>query len=282
MALIVNGEFVPDKRFIEVFRQLGGFEVDPTAKGGQHEDARLRRVAERRVVGQVLLCQMARKAGLSVSAEEIKKRRTWRWGTSSASVCGPAVQQELANEISMEKFCQWLSRHEPRPSRAEVEQYYARHRAEYWLPERVKAAHILCNIESPTEEEKARARIEQAEQELAQGAIFAKVADRYSDCGGKAILGWVERGAMVPDFEEVVFALRDGGRSGIFRTVFGFHIAMVFERKTSGFEPLESLRPTLARRMLEERKQRVIDMAIEQAIRAASIEVLAENSEVIA
>lgn len=182
----------------------------------------------------------------------------------------------------VEKCCQWLSRHEPRPSRAEVEHYYARHRAEHWLPERVKAAHIICNIESPADEDGARAQIEQAEQELAQGVIFARVADRYSDCRGKAILGWVARGEMVSEFEEVVFALTEGGRSGIFRTVFGFHIATVFARKAAGFEPFEDLRAALARRMLEERRKRVIDAATEQAIRDASIEVLAGNSGVIA
>jgi parvulin-like peptidyl-prolyl isomerase len=273
MALIVNGEFVEDDRFIRVFRQLGGFEIDPAVKGGQREAARLRQVAERRVVSQVLLCQMALKAGFDVSAEEVNERRTQQWGTSSASVCGIAVQRELANEVLVGKFCQWLCRHEPRPSRVEVEHYYTQHRTEYLLPERVKAAHIVCNIEWPADEDGARARIEQAEHELVQGAVFAKVAVRYSDCGGKAILGWVARGAMVPEFEEVVFALPEGSRSGIFRTIFGFHIATVLERKAAGIQPLEELRPMLARRILEERRHCVVEGTTEQAIRAASIEV---------
>lgn len=273
MALIVNGEFVEDSRFFKVFGQLGGFEVDQAAKGWQHEAARLRHVAERRVLSHVLLCQMALKAGLSVSAEEVSARRTRQWGTSSASVCGIAVQRDLANDVLMEKFCQWLCRHERRPSRVEVEHYYTRHRADYLLPERVKVAHIVCNIESPADKEGARARITQAEQELVQGAVFAKVASRHSDCGGKVILGWVARGVMVPEFEEVVFALADGGRSAIFRTVFGFHIATVLERSAAGTQPLEELRPILARRILEERRNRVIEAVTEQAIRTASIEV---------
>ncbi len=273
MALIVNGEFVEDDRFINAFRQLNGFEIDPAAIGGQQEAERLRQLAERRVLSQVLLCQMALKSGLDVSAEELSARRTRLWGTSSASVCGIATQRELADEVLTEKFCQWLYRHEPRPSRVEVEHYYTRHRAEYLLPERVKAAHIVCNIESPLDEDRARARIEQAEQELVQGAVFAKVADRYSDCGGKTILGWIARGAMVPEFEEVVFALPEGGRSTIFRTIFGFHIATVLERKAAGTQPLEELRLMLARRMLEERRHRVVEAAVEQALQTASIQV---------
>ncbi len=277
MALIVNGELVEDGRFIEMFRQMGGFAIDPAVLGTSQEAAMVRQLAERRTVGLVLLRQMAVSAGFAVSAEEVSARRARQWGTSSASVCGAAVQRQLADDLLVEKYCHWLSRHEPRPSRAEVEGYYLRHRAEFHLPERVKAAHIVCNIESPLEEAGARMRIEQAEAELERGTLFAKVAERYSDCGGKILLGWVTRGTMVPEFEDVVFALPNGGRSGIFRTVFGLHIATVFEQKPAEFEPLEELRPVLARRMLEERRQRVVEAATEGALRSASIEVVSEG-----
>ncbi len=274
MALVVNGEYVEDGRFIEAFRQMGGFDIDPVDASRQHEAVALRHLAERRVVGLVLLRQRASEAGFAVSAEEVSALRARQWGTSSPSVCGAAVQRKLADDLLVEKYRHWLSRHEPHPSRMEVEQYYLRHRAEFRLPERVQAAHILCNVEFPADEEAARSRIEQAEQELVQGAVFAKVADRFSDCGGRTILGWVARGTMVPEFEEVVFALPDGGRSGIFRTVFGFHIATALQRKPAGFESLAELRPVLARRMLEERRQRVVEAATEQALCAASIELV--------
>ncbi len=274
MAVLVNGELVTDDRFIDTFREFGGFDVDPVDASRQHEAVALRHLAERRVVGLVLLRQMASEAGFAVSAEEVSALRARQWGTSSASVCGVAVQRKFADDLLVEKYRHWLGRHEPHPSRVEVEQYYLRRRAEFRLPERVKVAHIVCNVELAAGEDAARIRIEQAEQELLQGEVFAKVADRLSDCGGRTILGWVARGTMVPEFEEIVFALPDGGRSGIFRTVFGFHIATVSQRKPAGFESLAELRPVLAKRMLEERRQRVVEAATEQALRAASIEVV--------
>lgn len=274
MAVIVNGELVGDQRFIEVFRQLGGFNLDPAGGAGLQQAGPLRRLSEQRAVGLVLLRQMAREKGFSVSAEEVNARRSRLWGTSSASVCGVAVQQQLAEDLLVEKFCDWLTRHEPRPSRAEVEQFYLQHRAEFRRTERVNAAHIICNVELPEDEAAARTRIEQAQEELVQGAAFAGVAEKYSDCSGRAVLGWVERGTMVPEFEEVIFALPNGGRSGIFRTVFGFHIATVTQRKPDGYEPLDELRPVLARRILEERRSRVVEAVIQQALRAAIIEVV--------
>ena len=96
-------------------------------------------------------------------------------------------------------------------------------------------------------EAEARRLIEEAETELAQGAPFAEVAEHFSDCkadGGD--LGWFERGAMVDEFDAVVFALQPGQRSGIFRTPFGYHIAELRE-KASG-RPRE---PGMAQREIE-------------------------------
>jgi len=47
VAVIVNGQFVEDERFIEAFRQLGGFEIDTTTPGGRSQANALRRLSER-------------------------------------------------------------------------------------------------------------------------------------------------------------------------------------------------------------------------------------------
>jgi len=281
VAVIVNGQFVEDERFIKVFRQLGGFELDTTTPGGRYHANSLRRLSERQVAGQVALLQKARGAGFTVSAEEVNARRSGLSGISSASVCDAAVFRQLADELLVERYSMWLSRHEPHPSRAEVERYYEVHHTEFWLPERVQASHIVCNVESPEDEDGARARIGQAEQELRAGTAFSRVANRYSDCGGTTILGWVTRGTMVPEFEEVIFALQNGAYSEIFRTIFGYHIATVLQRKIAEYSSLESMRPMLSRRLLEERRRHITDMAMEEALRSASIEVVSSNRPLV-
>jgi len=281
VAVIVNGQFVDDERFIEVFRQLGGFGLDTTTPGGRFQANALRRLSERQVAGQVALLQKALGAGFTVSAEDVSVRRTRLLGISSASVCGAAIYRQLADELLVERYSMWLSRHEPHAARAEIERYYELHRAEFWLPERVQAAHIVCNVESQQDEDGARARIGRAEQELRAGTAFSRVANRYSDCGGKTILGWVTRGTMVPEFEEVIFALQIGARSEVFRTIFGFHIATVLRRKIPEYSSLESLRPILSRRLLEERRRHITDMAMEEALRTASIEVVSSDGPLV-
>lgn len=83
--------------------------------------------------------------------------------------------------------------------------------------------------------------------ELERGETFAEVAEKLSDCPGKGgDLGWFPRGQMVPEFENVVFALQPGQRSGIFRTALGYHIALTIERKSAGYMDFEEARAQIA------------------------------------
>ncbi|HEY8164611.1 MAG TPA: peptidylprolyl isomerase [Gemmatimonadaceae bacterium] len=77
----------------------------------------------------------------------------------------------------------------------------------------------------------ARARADTILAELRKGADFEQVAKRESmDEGTKSTggdLGWNRRGAMVPEFERMMFALRPGQLSPVIETQFGYHIIRV-------------------------------------------------------
>lgn len=109
--------------------------------------------------------------------------------------------------------------------------------------EMVHAAHIVKNIDEHTSEPQAFTAIHAAQQLLQSGRSFADVADHVSDCrGGGGDLGWFPRGTMVEEFERVVFALRPGEVSEIFRSPFGFHITKVIDRSRSVEEFVDCLR----------------------------------------
>lgn len=69
---------------------------------------------------------------------------------------------------------------------------------------------------------------------LRAGVDFADFAKRYSSDatatnGGD--LGWWKRGDFDPQFEEAVFALKDGQISDIVKTQYGYHIIKLIERR---------------------------------------------------
>jgi peptidyl-prolyl cis-trans isomerase C len=84
----------------------------------------------------------------------------------------------------------------------------------------------------------ARAKIEGVLARVRAGEDFAKLADEFTDDpsgkGRGGDLGWFGRGTMVKPFEDAAFALKPGDVSGVFETVFGFHIVKLDERRAQG------------------------------------------------
>lgn len=77
----------------------------------------------------------------------------------------------------------------------------------------------------------ARTKADSLLAEIRKGGDFELIAKRESmDPGSKAVggdLGWNRRGATVPEFERMMFALNPGQVSPVFETAFGFHILRV-------------------------------------------------------
>jgi len=267
VALLVNGEYIADREFIEEFERL-----QSDTSGERSPVETLQHSAEERVIQRILLRQMAVHAGLTVSAEEVEDERRRRWGSSNNSICGAGILAALEADLLMLKMGEQLTKHVFRPSRADVERVYKSNLARFHQAERVQVSHIVKNVEEPGADAGAREIMLKAEQELIAGKPFARVADMYSDCRGSGgVLGWIARGEMVEEFEEVAFALKKGERSPIFRTVFGWHIAILAARKAAGTQPLEEIRAELARSIYEARRYDAIAAAVANVARRSSI-----------
>ena len=162
-----------------------------------------------------------------------------------------------------------------RLNRKEIDLYYKTHRSQFAAAERISVRHIVKNVDETIDPAVAREALGQAAQELEQGAQFGEVADRHSDCPGNGgDLGWFERGAMVEEFEEVIFGLPLLEISPIFQTRFGFHVAQVLDRKAAGIRPLGEIREQLAGMLYAERKQKRISQFVDQLAGTAQIEFL--------
>jgi len=99
----------------------------------------------------------------------------------------------------------------------------------------VKASHILFKVEDEKSDVKVKAKAESVLKRIKNGEDFAKLAgefgsDSTKDSGGD--LGWFGKGQMVPEFEEVVFALeKDQLGDKLVKTQFGYHIVKVIDKR---------------------------------------------------
>lgn len=111
-------------------------------------------------------------------------------------------------------------------SEAAVRKYYETHRADFVRAEAVKAAHILTETEPEALMMALRAR---------SGENFGDLAAEYSRDPNTAMqggdLGWVEKGAMVPEVDTVIMKGRPGEISGPVKSGYGWHVIMTGERR---------------------------------------------------
>ena len=159
------------------------------------------------------------------------------------------------------------------PRNKDVVDYYRQHRDKMAIPESVRAAHIVKNVDEKTSEEDALAGIRMVEDRIKAGESFETVADELSDCPGRGgDLGWFPRGEMVPEFDAVVFALKPGEISPVFRTPFGFHIAKIYEHAEEHLAAFEEVRPQIERHLMTQKHQNALERLCDHLRARATVE----------
>jgi peptidyl-prolyl cis-trans isomerase C len=111
--------------------------------------------------------------------------------------------------------------------------------------EEVHARHILVATKEEADAVKA---------ELTGGKTFEVLAMEKSTDPSAAQnggdLGFFSRGMMVPQFEEVAFALEVGAISDPVQSQFGWHVIKLEEKRMSSPPPFEQLAPQLQQQVL--------------------------------
>jgi len=119
-----------------------------------------------------------------------------------------------------------------------------------------RVRHILIRPTETVTDIQAERRIRDLYRELQAGADFAELAKAESDDpvsgsdGGN--LGWVNRGQMVPEFEQAMVEAELGELKGPFRSQFGWHILQVQERRQKDIS--DQIRRSEARQAIYRRK----------------------------
>ena len=178
---------------------------------------------------------------------------------------------EAAAQLRQERLVARITSQAAPPRHKDIVAYYLKQKDTFHEPERIRAAHIVRNVDEHNTEQSALAAIEKAQGELAKGRPFGEVADEMSDCPGKG--GEMEiftRGAMVQAFEDVAFKLDINQISGIFRTEFGFHIATVLQRIPAGTRRLEEVQQQIEEHLLEEKKRKRLHQYVDN-LRARAV-----------
>ena len=162
----------------------------------------------------------------------------------------------------------------------EVEALYESEREAYASSEERDASHVLIKIDDSRSEAEALAAIKSVESRLVAGEEFAALAKELSDDEGSASsggsLGAAARGVYVADFEDALFALKEGQVSPPVKTEFGYHLIRLDRIIDSGIPALAELEEKLKQRLINEK---VVQAYADLAERLADISYASSGLE---
>mgnify|MGYP003338143008 CR=1 FL=1 len=150
----------------------------------------------------------------------------------------------------------------PEPADEACRRYYAAHKQEYRIGERVRARHILFAVTSGVDLAALRKRAEavlvdvRSHDRKDAGDRFADAARQYSNCpsgaeGGE--LGWLTQEDCAPEFaRELLGKIEIGVLPRLVHSRFGLHVVEVLERDVGNVESYEVVREAVAQKLRQQ------------------------------
>lgn len=171
------------------------------------------------------------------------------------------------------------------PTSAEIRTFYDENPEAFERPEQIHARHILVKVpedadDAAWQEAHARATDIQAKA-AAPDADFAALAAEHSEGplgarnGGD--LGWFGHEQMVPEFEEVAFALDKNEVSEPVRTQFGWHIIQKLDHRDGGVVAFDEVEEQLENKMRNDHVQKALSDLLSELHASQKVTLHLEN-----
>ena len=265
MALSINGEIVDDALIRQEAAMLRPRHeeliegMDPVER-----EIQIREWSRENVIERILLRQEALKDPTPIPAEEIEAALPEPAEEGSAAATEDQ-RRDAETRLRLDRLLSSITAGVKRPKPKDVGDYYKKNKSQFVVEESINAAHIVKNVDESMDDATALAAIQEAERELKAGANFHELADRLSDCAGNGgHLGFFARGQMVDEFEQVVFSMQPGQTSPIFRSVFGYHIARVLDRRPAGYRGLQEVKDVIEETLFRQKQEAAIEAFVDK------------------
>ena len=110
---------------------------------------------------------------------------------------------------------------------------------------------------------------------LKEGGGFEGLAKEYSNGPGAedgGLMGYVKKGDLMPQIEEIVFNLKEGEMTGIIKSPLGYHVFKVDEKKVRRARDLVEVRQDIEEFLYREKASQRLKGWIDTLAKSAYIE----------
>ena len=244
-----------------------------------------------RMVDNLLIDQQSRKAGIVLTDDEVTnaikdllKRRNISQDDLQKALDREGTTMEmykkgLWDQLVRIKLVQREIKSRVTVSDEEIGAYYLKHREDYEGKETVRIRQILLPLPKQAdraEKEKIRADAEAIHKLLLKGESFESLSAKYSQgaaAAGGGDIGYIEKGMILHEVEEVAFSLSLDQISGVIESPVGFHIIKVIDRRGAGFKNIESVREEIREKIDQEKIEKKFDEWLDALRMSSHIEI---------
>lgn len=183
------------------------------------------------------------------------------------------LNNSLASDIKVKKLVMMELGNKAKPTQKEIKKFYNDNSDKFTIPESVHVRHILLTIGEKDDEKiksEKKAKIENLRKQIIDGADFAEVAAKNSDCPSKqngGDLGAINKGQTVKPFEDAAFSQKKNVIGPVITTDYGYHVIQVLEHNPSKKTTLEEVEAKISS-YLEQQRQNDAFVALIKKLRA--------------
>ena len=287
----VNGQVIPEEAVQFEFERLVRFYTEHGWSQDQIKEKlpELVEQAQNQALGAKLLLDEAARLDISVSEEEVDKQiegvveqvgghEAFVRALEAQKTTEARFREQMRQGKRVDKLVAQATAGVAEPTEADIENYFAEHKAEFAKGDRVLAQHILITPDgdTPLAQQEARDKINAILERVRDGKSFSDEAAAHSMCpsgqdGGS--LGWFGRGMMVPEFDNAVFAMNVGDISDVIETQFGYHIIQKTDHETGGDVSFDDVREQIRDLIRHARRGAAMTSYVEELKAKAQIEI---------
>ena len=158
----------------------------------------------------------------------------------------------------------------------EVKNYYNDNKDSFMQPEEIRLRAILIKSKKGQGGEAGALQlIRDLMKRLKEGCDFEGLAKQYSDAPGAGeggLMGYVKKGDLMPQIEDIVFHLKEGEITGIIQSPLGYHIFKVDEKKIRRMRELAEVRQDIEEFLYREKAGHRLKGWIDSLAKSAYIE----------
>jgi peptidyl-prolyl cis-trans isomerase C len=177
------------------------------------------------------------------------------------------LKSQITDSIRIQELIRQSIPQPQPPSEEAVRSFFTENKEMMDQPEMIRVQHISVLVDKGAAEDVRQAKrkaLEEIRQRVILGEDFSKLAREISQEKNDGDLGWIRRGYLGKEFDEIAFKLKPGQVSEIFTSDRGFHFVLVRDRKEAQKSEFKNVKPQIEKFLMQEAQLESIDKFVSQ------------------